>query len=77
MSKQQGGYLSGLMNKKLDVVNKIADDKIGVVNGILDKKFLIICKLCIGIILLLIMLIDAIYTLTRKINQKLLKDQEK
>tara|TARA_Y100000591_G_C21794319_1_gene678433 strand:- start:651 stop:884 length:234 start_codon:yes stop_codon:yes gene_type:complete len=77
MSKQQGGYLSGLMNKKIDAVNKMADDKIGVVNEILDKKFIIICKLCIGIILLLIMLIDAIYTLTNKINQKLLKDQEK
>ena len=38
MSKQQGGYLSGLMNKKIDTVNKMADDKIGVVNGILDKK---------------------------------------
>ena len=77
MSKQQGGFFNRIMNKKLDVVNKMADDKIGVVNGILDKKFIIICKLCIGIILLLIMLIDAIYTLTNKINQKLLKDQEK
>lgn len=77
MSKQQGGYLSGLMNKKIDAVNKMADDKIGVVNGILDKKFIIICKICIGIILLLIMLIDSIYTLTHKINQKLLKEQEK
>ena len=35
MSKQQGGYLSGLMNKKLDVVNKIADDKF---NDESDKK---------------------------------------
>ena len=77
MNKQKGGYLNGLMNKKLDVVNKMADDKIGIVNEILDKKFIIICKICIGIILLLIMLINAIYTLNRKINKKLLKDQEK
>ena len=78
MSKQQGGFINGIMNNKIDMVNQLADEKITKVDCIINNKFITLCRLFIAIILLLVILINSIHTLIHKFNQKfLIKDEEK